>query len=675
MPSIDQRPARLDIFCAEGDDLTVTLSVTESGSPWVSTGATVVTDIIDRAGTVQGTDFTTAVSTGSLTLTLTDTQTTELGAGQYRYRVTVTKSGVSRTWIAGAFTVAPTSGTGTSSASATLSISTDTVALSFTSLVAPDAANISVADSAGYYTGSTVETVLAEVSERIAIQYNQLPSLSTSGAVMAPVGSQTILTIPTPDATGVLVHPSVVCVDKGWNGYRYWMAMTPFNGGSSSLENPCIVASNNGTTWAVPAGVSNPIEAKPAGASDYNSDTHLMLASDGYMYCFWRAVMPSQVGSEERIYYRRSIDGITWADKTLIISNDASTRALVSPAVIEEPDGTFSMYAINTVPSPNTLVRLTAPALSGTWSAPSTCSGMSVPAGRDLWHLDAHRIGNEYVILINDTALGSSVAGNLYRGVSQNGTAFTQDAITFPGMLTSGGEQGRNYRTAFTPCTIDGALGYEVYYNDTISTARGFVRIANDYRWQDDPGKIAGACFPVYPYVAGDACNRNDSAVTPGTGTSGVAWTVSAGTIGVSSRALYLVAGGNARAWFESGIADGEWGMTIKTAPGSSEQVWLIFRVQDGSNYWRFGRSSGIYWLLELVSGGSVTTSITGAVDTPVPANGDRLRAVCSGNTITCYWNDRVIVTNSSATLNTATKFGFQTNSTATRVTSFYAKV
>ncbi len=162
MATYSALPATLNLVATVGNDFTLSLTVTESGSPWVATGATLATDIIDSSGTVVATDFTTAASTGTVSLSLTDANTTTLGVGVYSYRLSVTKSSLTRDWIAGTLSIVEAGQGGTSTSSASLSISNSAVSLSLTSLVAPLAGNISVADADGYYTGTTVEAVLAE---------------------------------------------------------------------------------------------------------------------------------------------------------------------------------------------------------------------------------------------------------------------------------------------------------------------------------------------------------------------------------------------------------------------------------------------------------------------------------------------------------------------------------
>jgi len=527
------------------------------------------------------------------------------------------------------------------------------------------AASVTLVDAGGYYTATDVEGALRE--GRAATLVAASRPVTTIGATVAPYGNQTQLTIPTYDGSNVVVHPSVVHFERGWNGYRYWMAMTPYPASNSAFENPSILASNDGTTWVVPAGLTNPVEPQPA--SGFNSDPYLVFANDGYLYMFWRVVT-----SASAIWYRRSLDGITWTDKTLIMSTTAATQDIVSPCFIQEPDGTWRMYGVDIVPSPNTVVTRTGATLTGTWAASSTVSGVTVSTGRDPWHLDVHRIGGEYVLLINDAPLNGSFSGALYRAVSTDGTTFTTDAITFPAKRSTGNLGEGSYRCCFLPAEVGGGLGYEVYWCTTSTMSRGFVRVSADYRWQDDIGRMAAACANVAPYTTGDSVNRVDSAVAPGTATSGAAWTAQTATSGVSSKALYAVASVNTRATLPAGISDGEFGCTVKTAPGGSLEAYLIFRFSATNNYWRFGlASSGL--AIQSVEAGAIVTN-TGPLNMPYAAfkDGDRLKVICSGNTITAYVNDVQMSTVTSAFNNTATIYGFQTTSTATRFTNFYSK-
>ena len=54
-------------------------------------------------------------------------------------------------------------------------------------------------------------------------------------------------------------HPSIVSFDDEWNGYKYWMAYTPYPEANGEEENPCIAVSNDLYKWETPVGMVNPI--------------------------------------------------------------------------------------------------------------------------------------------------------------------------------------------------------------------------------------------------------------------------------------------------------------------------------------------------------------------------------------------------------------------------------
>lgn len=122
MATIAQIPATLDVVVVEGDDLTVTLTVTESGVAYNWTGATVATAIL-QDGTALATNFTvTTPVNGTLVLTLSDTDTSTLGPAIYRWWLSVTKTSTTRTFLAGDLSIMETGWGGTSTSTGTLSI-------------------------------------------------------------------------------------------------------------------------------------------------------------------------------------------------------------------------------------------------------------------------------------------------------------------------------------------------------------------------------------------------------------------------------------------------------------------------------------------------------------------------------------------------------------------------
>lgn len=130
-------------------------------------------------------------------------------------------------------------------------------------------------------------------------------------------------------------HPKVVSFDSKWNGFYYWIAFTPYPGGSQEKENPHILASNDMITWMEPKGFKNPLEPQPVGKSSecYNSDTHILYNDTlDRLEVFWRTV--DDTSRNVSLHRKTSIDGRNWSDKEICISGDRQTRDYISPAVI-----------------------------------------------------------------------------------------------------------------------------------------------------------------------------------------------------------------------------------------------------------------------------------------------------------------------------------------------------
>ena len=218
--------------------------------------------------------------------------------------------------------------------------------------------------------------------------------------------THTPLTTPTYDASGEATHPGVYDAGTGqtWNGYRYWMVMTPYPNSDSTKENPSILASADGITWVVPAGLTNPIASpNPVQCSDPD-----IIVVSGTMYCFYRR----KDGGNDFIWRIDSSDGVTWANDTLMITDDFG--AALSPAVIEY-GGEYQMYTINDTVDPSVIERRTAATITGAWASPEVLSA-TAPAG-EFWHIDIINDSNMLYAIIDI----SDVYHKVYLGSSEDG--------------------------------------------------------------------------------------------------------------------------------------------------------------------------------------------------------------------------------------------------------------
>lgn len=263
------------------------------------------------------------------------------------------------------------------------------------------------------------------------------------------VNAAAALVTPTHDGSGQAVHPDVYDFGAGnaWNGYRYWMAHTPYPFGDDTLEKPNILASNDGDTWVVPPGMINPI------STGFDPE----IAVDG-----------------DRMYVISQGMKVTWCDDG---SSAWSAQQIlfpqltgeVSPTVIQEDDGTWRMWTIQK----RTLARYrllhrTATSVMGPWSAPEEIvMPNDLVAGRDLWHIDVQKHEGAYWAVVAEATKGTSGSGTqLYMATSRDGYAF---AVSGEPVLPTGEstfwDDGQIYRACIIPRGSGDSLTFDLWYS------------------------------------------------------------------------------------------------------------------------------------------------------------------------------------------------------------------
>lgn len=180
----------------------------------------------------------------------------------------------------------------------------------------------------------------------VFVPYNEfsIPTLQNIGGT-APISPNASKTLELSVAGHTQnTHPSMLWFENGWNGYKYWMAVTPYPDGNAFYENPCIIASNDMTTWVAPSPIVNPLDAVPESEKGqwFNSDTELVFVG-GRMELWWRRRNNSPYSEE--FYRRTSTNGVTWTEKELCFRSD-SASAFLSPSIIHE-GGKYKMWTIN----------------------------------------------------------------------------------------------------------------------------------------------------------------------------------------------------------------------------------------------------------------------------------------------------------------------------------------
>lgn len=186
--------------------------------------------------------------------------------------------------------------------------------------------------------GKTILTASnGESSAQCAVEIREI-----SGHSSAP--------LPMMNAYGNIVdyHPGVVFFEEKWNGYKYWLAHTPYTYHNDIWENPHIMASNDMINWEEPIGFKNPLEPVPENHVNYkiyNSDTELVYNSDtNTLECWWRFY--NAIDLDVIIYRKTTKDGVHWSDKEQLLISPDMKFDFLSPSVLYE-DGIYKMWSVN----------------------------------------------------------------------------------------------------------------------------------------------------------------------------------------------------------------------------------------------------------------------------------------------------------------------------------------
>jgi hypothetical protein len=123
---------------------------------------------------------------------------------------------------------------------------------------------------------------------------------------------------PTYDWSGQAMHPGIVYFPEGWNGYKYWMAMTPLTYSDHFKENPSILVSNDGFSWEVPPGLINPLVYPPP-YGGYNADPDLVYNDDtDELWLYFLRYYANT--NQTKMCLKKSADGVNWTESEYLIT-------------------------------------------------------------------------------------------------------------------------------------------------------------------------------------------------------------------------------------------------------------------------------------------------------------------------------------------------------------------
>ena len=322
------------------------------------------------------------------------------------------------------------------------------------------------------------------------------PDSATTAAMRAGIPRTTAfvpLSIPISDGNPSTGHPSVVTHPSGatWNGYRYWMAHTPFP--SDVRENPEICASNDGVNWVVPTGLVNPISTLQRAYDmgyDYWADTELTWSPDGtQLWCYFKG---TKTAAKNEFLRQTSTDGITWTPAALVVTH--AEMAGVSPAIVRNPTG-YEMFDFRD----NSMYRRTS--TDGiTWSARVKCTIPALPATTSSWwHLAVVKRDGIYHAL--PTTSGGPNVQRHYYWTSTDGQTWTQTnpAPAIPLSVTRF-DEGGHYRATFLPARSGMAGLWDVWLTCKDKSAGEIWRLGH-LRDYDLTGSTNGWPFAPPPGI------------------------------------------------------------------------------------------------------------------------------------------------------------------------------
>ena len=296
--------------------------------------------------------------------------------------------------------------------------------------------------------GRALLTAATAEAQREAIRLPGLPYLDL--ARLGATHARTPLTTPTYDGSGQAVHPDVLVLDEPFGGYRYWMAMTPYPNTNDDFENPSILASDDGLTWEVPEGLTNPIDSNPPG---FLPDPCLIL-DGGTLYCIYFGGMA-----------KTSQNGVDWSARLSVTFGTYPGTNKMSPSIVKSGD-TFHYWCVDGGASPNVLYHATGstPLAYGDLSA---CTLNGGPAGRDLWHVSMRAIPGGYVGAFTYCNLDASGSGGtLHLATSPDGVTWTVGADPIlSGAADPTWVSSMVYRACLVPTTGLGGAWARLWYS------------------------------------------------------------------------------------------------------------------------------------------------------------------------------------------------------------------
>lgn len=239
-----------------------------------------------------------------------------------------------------------------------------------------------------------------------------------------------------------VTHPSVISFKEPWNGYKYWMAYTPYPFANGEEENPSIAVSNDMYYWDTSYGMVNPIANNEETGCNELKDPHILYREDVDRIEIWYLGRVSKNlggdGTSLTLLRKYSYDGIIWSEYEVM-----STLKYLSPTIIWREDK-YCMWAIGySLYNTEKKVVYQESVDGKNWTRPVYCSLDGSCDDWEIWHGAVTAYDNEYHFVYIDSM---NDAQEIKYCKSSNGIDFKSENILLKN--ESAGIWKRLYRPA-----------------------------------------------------------------------------------------------------------------------------------------------------------------------------------------------------------------------------------
>lgn len=263
-------------------------------------------------------------------------------------------------------------------------------------------------------------------------------------------------------------HPKVIYFKDSFNGYKYWMAYSPYPKADDEKENPHIAVSNDMINWQEPDGFKNPLEGTPKDyirKEVYNSDPHILYNEDTKQLEVWWRYVDNRDYSVI-IYRKVSNDGINWSEKEVVIKQNRKKQDYLSPSIIYE-NGTYRMWYI----SGRRKFEYVESKDLKEWTDPVRMNLNYSNKELSSWHLDVIHTDIGYEMVISASIKDERNRMNLYYSYSEDNNDWTDPKVILtPSFATDNWDNKGIYRSSILK--IDDEY-YLFYSGISVSGERG----------------------------------------------------------------------------------------------------------------------------------------------------------------------------------------------------------